>query len=55
LLLNYEEINSLGETTVIETGLRLALERTRIKNETFEVELAYLLRTPWDEDLEHFR
>ena len=37
-----------------ETGLRLALERTRIKNELFEVELAFLLRTPWDEDLGHF-
>jgi hypothetical protein len=54
LLLNYEEINSLGETTVVETGLRLALDRTRTENELFEVELAFLLRTPWDEDLEHF-
>jgi hypothetical protein len=54
-LLNYEEISLLGETTVTETGLRLALERTRIENELFEVELAFLLRTLWDEDLEHFR
>jgi len=49
------DINSLGETIVTETRLRSALERTRIENEPFEVELAFLLGTPWDEDLEPFR
>jgi hypothetical protein len=49
------DINSLGETIVTESRLRSALERTRIENEPFEVELAFLLGTPWDEDLEPFR
>jgi hypothetical protein len=49
------DINSLGETVVTESRLRAALERTRIENEPFEVELAFLLGTPWDEDLEPFR
>ncbi len=49
------DINSLGETIVTETRLRSALERTRLENESFEVELAFLLGTPWDEDLEPFR
>ena len=49
------DINSLGETIITETRLRSALERTRIENESFEVELAFLLGTPWDEDLEPFR
>jgi hypothetical protein len=40
---------------VTESRLRSALERTRIENEPFEVELAFLLGTPWDEDLEPFR
>jgi hypothetical protein len=49
------DINSLGETIITETRLRSALERTRIENESFEVELAFLLGTPWDDDLEPFR
>jgi hypothetical protein len=49
------DINSLGETIVTESRLRSALERTRIENEPFEIELAFLLGTPWDEDLEPFR
>lgn len=49
------DINSLGETVVTETRIRSALERSRIGNEPFEVELAFLLGTPWDEDLEPFR
>jgi hypothetical protein len=49
------DINSLGETVITESRLRAALERTRIENEPFEVELAFLLGTPWDEDLEPFR
>ena len=49
------DINLLGETIVTESRLRSALERTRIENEPFEVELAFLLGTPWDEDLEPFR
>jgi len=49
------EINSIGETIVTESKLKAALERSRIENEPFEVELAFLLGTPWDEDLEPFR
>ena len=49
------DINSLGETVVTESRLRSALERSKIENETFEVELAFLIGTPWDEDLEPFR
>ena len=49
------DINSLGETLVTETRLRSALERSRLEHEPFEVELAFLLGTPWDEDLEPFR
>ena len=49
------DINSLGETVVTESRLRSALERSKIENESFEVELAFLIGTPWDEDLEPFR
>ena len=49
------EINSLGETIITENRLKAALERCRLENEPFEVELAFLLGTPWDEDLEPFR
>lgn len=49
------DMNALGETIVTETRLRSALERSRIEHEPFEVELAFLLGTPWDEDLEPFR
>lgn len=49
------EINALGETIVTESKLKAALERCRLENEPFEVELAFLLGTPWDEDLEPFR
>jgi hypothetical protein len=49
------DINSLGETVVTESRLRSAIERSKIENESFEVELAFLIGTPWDEDLEPFR
>jgi hypothetical protein len=49
------EMNSLGETVVTESRLRSALERARLENESFEVELAFLLGSPWDEDLEPYR
>lgn len=49
------EINSLGETIITENRLKAALERCRIENDPFEVELAFLLGTPWEEDLEPFR
>lgn len=49
------ELNALGETIITENKLKAALERSRIENEPFEVELAFLIGTPWDEDLEPFR
>jgi hypothetical protein len=49
------DINDLGETILTESRLRTALERSRLESEPFEVELSFLLGTPWDEDLEPFR
>ena len=49
------EMNSLGETVINESRLKAALQRSRLEEEPFEVELAFLLGTPWDEDLEPFR
>jgi hypothetical protein len=49
------EMNSLGETVINESRLKAALQRSRMEEEPFEVELAFLLGTPWDEDLEPFR
>ena len=49
------EMNALGETVINESRLKAALQRSRIEEEPFEVELAFLLGTPWDEDLEPFR
>lgn len=49
------ELNSLGETIVSESRLRAALERSKSENETFEIELAFILGLPWDENLEPFR
>ena len=49
------EVNDLGETIITESKLKAALERSRLENEPFEIELAFLLGTPWDEDLEPFR
>jgi len=49
------EMNALGETVITESRLKTALERARIENEPFEIELAFLLGTPWEEDLEPFR
>ena len=49
------DINSLGETVVTESRLRSAIERSKIENEPFEIELAFLIGTHWDEDLEPFR
>jgi len=49
------DMNSLGETVINESRLKAALQRCRIEEEPFEVELAFLLGTPWDEDLEPFR
>jgi hypothetical protein len=49
------DINSLGETVITESRLRSALERSKNENESFEIELAFLIGTPWDEDLEPFR
>jgi hypothetical protein len=49
------EVNSVGETVIAESRLKSALERSKVEDEPFEVELAFLLGTPWDEDLEPFR
>jgi hypothetical protein len=49
------DINSLGETVITESRLKTALWRARLENEPFEIELAFLLGTPWEEDLEPFR
>ena len=49
------ELNAVGETIITESKLKAALDRSRMENEPFEVELAFLLGTPWDEDLEPFR
>ena len=49
------EINYLGESVVTENKLKSAFERSQTEKEEFSVELAFLLGTPWDEDLEPFR
>lgn len=49
------EMNYLGESVVTENKLKAAFERSKLENEDFGVELAFLLGTPWDEDLEPFR
>jgi hypothetical protein len=44
-----------GERYAVAPNLGIFRARTRLENEPFEVELAFLLGTPWDEDLEPFR
>ena len=49
------EMNSMGETIITESRIKAALDRSQIENEQFEIELAFLLGVPWDDDLEPFR
>jgi hypothetical protein len=48
-------IDEFGETNISESRIRAALIRSKEEQEPAEVELAFLLGDPWDEELEPFR
>lgn len=48
-------IDEFGEANISESRIRAALTRSKEENEPAEVELAFLLGDPWDEELEPFR
>jgi len=49
------EINALGKTVIKERKLKTTLVIVRLEVKNFEIELAFLMGTPWELDLDPFK